>query len=341
MIEDPAYTPRVEYECDGSATHYQGCKCHEAGHRARVSEMTEEITHLKRRVDCAEAHSKDIQAAWDAAKEVDKYNWNQLSCESLRHAKRVRELEKLNANQAQTIGCLVDKNVENARLRDAIKDIADEWYHSRKRTMSEALGAAIEALVPRQLCNSCTPERKCPDHGSSLTDFEGERRPADTTTQYPEFNRGPLAPGEDPFKEFREQVKDKVYSKPSTGNHAGPTKFDSHNYQPTAQDIPKHDHTHSLYTHCLDCKTFGINMPSRFMDAVECGNCGSLRTVKYYPACCIVEDRTSRATQDPFADFCAKCVHPKGWHRKDEAACIECGCLEFTARTSNASKEPL
>lgn len=45
--------------------------------------------------------------------------------------------------------------------------------------------------------------------------------------------------------------------------------------------------------------------------------------------------------QDPFADFCAKCVHPKGWHRKNEAACIECGCLEFTARTSNASKEPL
>lgn len=35
----------------------------------------------------------------------------------------------------------------------------------------------------------------------------------------PEFNRGPLAPGEDPFKEFREQVKDKVYSKPSTINH--------------------------------------------------------------------------------------------------------------------------
>lgn len=47
------------------------------------------------------------------------------------------------------------------------------------------------------------------------------------------------------------------------------------------------------------------------------------------------------ATQAPFADFCAKCVHPKGWHRKNEAACIECGCLEFTAHTSNASKEPL
>lgn len=39
------------------------------------------------------------------------------------YEEKITELEKMNANQAQTIGCLVDKNVENARLREALERI--------------------------------------------------------------------------------------------------------------------------------------------------------------------------------------------------------------------------
>jgi len=65
------------------------------------------------------------------------------------------------------------------------------------------------------------------------------------------------------------------------------------------RDIPEHEHTHSLYVRCLDCQTFGINMPTRFIDAAECGNCKSINTVKYYPSCCILSDRQWAITHDP------------------------------------------
>ena len=32
-----AYTPRSGYDCDGSTTHYQGCKCHETRRDAKIS----------------------------------------------------------------------------------------------------------------------------------------------------------------------------------------------------------------------------------------------------------------------------------------------------------------
>lgn len=54
-------------------------------------------------------------------------------------------------------------------------------------------------------------------------------------------------------------------------------------------EIPAHKHTHSLFVRCLDCQVFGIPKPTRFVDAAECGNCGSVHTVKYYPSCCLVE----------------------------------------------------
>lgn len=57
------------------------------------------------------------------------------------------------------------------------------------------------------------------------------------------------------------------------------------------REIPEHEHTHSLYVRCLDCRLFGIPMPTRYVDAAECGNCGSMNTVKYYPSCCIEADR--------------------------------------------------
>lgn len=67
------------------------------------------------------------------------------------------------------------------------------------------------------------------------------------------------------------------------------------------RNIPEHKHTHSLYVHCLKCKSFGVPQPSDFIEAVECGNCGSMDTVKYYPACCILADR--EGSEKPIIDF--------------------------------------
>jgi hypothetical protein len=38
-------------------------------------------------------------------------------------------------------------------------------------------------------------------------------------------------------------------------------------------------HKHSIYVRCLDCHTWGVNIP----DDSECGNCRSRNTVEYYP----------------------------------------------------------
>jgi hypothetical protein len=35
---------------------------------------------------------------------------------------------------------------------------------------------------------------------------------------------------------------------------------------------------HSVYTHCLSCYMWGVNIPFE----KECGNCGSLETLTYY-----------------------------------------------------------
>jgi hypothetical protein len=60
------------------------------------------------------------------------------------------------------------------------------------------------------------------------------------------------------------------------------------------RDIPEHEHTHSLWVRCLNCQMWGIDLPTRFIDAAVCGNCGSLETVKYYPSCCIVAVREDK-----------------------------------------------
>lgn len=100
------------------------------------------------------------------------------------------------------------------------------------------------------------------------------------------------------------------------------------------RDIPIHEHTHSLYTHCLDCFMFGIDMPTRFIDASECGNCRSINTVKYYPSCCIVTDRD--ATQETIEqlsrerEICVEALKkaPEHFQRCYESDFEYCDCPE-------------
>lgn len=61
MAKKPAYTPRIEFECDGSTTHYQGCKCHEARHQAELEELRIALSEYVRDDECGadgERHGK-------------------------------------------------------------------------------------------------------------------------------------------------------------------------------------------------------------------------------------------------------------------------------------------
>jgi uncharacterized coiled-coil DUF342 family protein len=60
-----AYTPRAEFQCDGSTTHYQGCKCHESRWQAQLEAVTRERDGLSENLYVANL------AAVQAAKERD------------------------------------------------------------------------------------------------------------------------------------------------------------------------------------------------------------------------------------------------------------------------------
>lgn len=58
-MSEPAYTPRAEYQCDGSTTHYQGCKCHEARHNIEVERLREALRNVSEELlNLAQHHLK-------------------------------------------------------------------------------------------------------------------------------------------------------------------------------------------------------------------------------------------------------------------------------------------
>lgn len=57
------------------------------------------------------------------------------------------------------------------------------------------------------------------------------------------------------------------------------------------EELPEHEHTHSLFVRCLNCYTFGTPQPTPLLQAAQCGNCHGYNTVKYYPACCVFAAR--------------------------------------------------
>lgn len=42
-MSEPAYTPKLEYQCKPESTHYQGCQCHEARRDAEIKRLTDEF----------------------------------------------------------------------------------------------------------------------------------------------------------------------------------------------------------------------------------------------------------------------------------------------------------
>lgn len=51
---EPAYTPRSEYMCRDSDTHYQGCQCHEARWQKRIAELESELNRLRTALEVIE-----------------------------------------------------------------------------------------------------------------------------------------------------------------------------------------------------------------------------------------------------------------------------------------------
>lgn len=63
MANEPLYTPKLEYQCDGSTTHYQGCKCYETRWAARLFELRKELVKIRRKVGIAETALEHIKGA--------------------------------------------------------------------------------------------------------------------------------------------------------------------------------------------------------------------------------------------------------------------------------------
>lgn len=60
----------------------------------------------------------------------------------------------------------------------------------------------------------------------------------------------------------------------------------------------EHVHDRSVFTRCLSCDAWGINLPGE----MACGNCGGTDTVLYSPPCCLHAARKEQAEKD--AELC-------------------------------------
>ena len=70
LAEKAPYTPRIEFNCDGSQTHYQGCKCHEERHQAEVSRLKRQL-EVAIKEFAAWAH-QDVVSAKRTLAEIDR-----------------------------------------------------------------------------------------------------------------------------------------------------------------------------------------------------------------------------------------------------------------------------
>ena len=53
-MSDKPYTPRLEYQCANSTTHYMGCECHEARRAQELAQRDERIVELEEQLEIAE-----------------------------------------------------------------------------------------------------------------------------------------------------------------------------------------------------------------------------------------------------------------------------------------------
>ncbi len=94
-----------------------------------------------------------------------------------------------------------------------------------------------------------------------------------------------------------------------------------------------HTHEHSVYTRCLECQSWGINLPGE----TRCGNCSAEGGVLYVPDCCVraayAEGRKSVQikTPCPSCGFTTLCV--------DDSGNLVCSFLECKNPTEIANKE--
>jgi hypothetical protein len=113
MSDEPVYTPRAEYQCDGSTTHYMGCKCHEARRDAEREKLLDRIDILEK------TESKKISELSERAAQ-DTLQMRKL-------ADRVKELEnqifEMSAFNQQT--CLMYREQMSETI-EAAQELLDE-----------------------------------------------------------------------------------------------------------------------------------------------------------------------------------------------------------------------
>lgn len=83
-MSEPTYTPKSEYQCDGSTTHYQGCKCHEARRAEEIAQLRaalEKVTGERNEAQAAANRSCDLGLEWH-----DELQTSRAACAMMRRA---------------------------------------------------------------------------------------------------------------------------------------------------------------------------------------------------------------------------------------------------------------
>lgn len=85
LAEKAPYTPRIEFNCDGSQTHYQGCKCHEERHQAEVARLKRQLEVAKIAFFKIDSYCECCDKGFDSAPCTcfDDPSSNQIAAETL------------------------------------------------------------------------------------------------------------------------------------------------------------------------------------------------------------------------------------------------------------------
>lgn len=155
---EPAYTPREEFQCDGSTTHYQGCKCHEARRNAEVNEWRSlaEVTEvavrtvsaqrdrfkaaLKRACSCRSSRRRNVSGVPGAEGKplwVEGYTLTQADVDSLY---RILGMASYKSRKIDVLEHAIERLIEAANA-------VMEHYEPRPRAKRPVLDKAVGRLA--------------------------------------------------------------------------------------------------------------------------------------------------------------------------------------------------
>lgn len=155
----PAYTPKVELQCDGGTTHYVGCQCHEARRDAEVSSLQEEIRGWKEsEASCSRQYHRLADRLAEATARAEKAEHEVLA--------REVGIGKTVVASEDFMRVEVERDQALARAEKAEAKVEHEaagkrmWEYSRNQLLEERDQARSEAAVMRDALEILENRRK-------------------------------------------------------------------------------------------------------------------------------------------------------------------------------------